>query len=234
MCKYHFFASAIKADKINLFSLLSLNRIQMNGNSSFEKSHNTPSKDLKETSEVPASRRLRSVKSDDMVEIMSSMSSCSDSTNKASSFCSSSDKFIKSAIPYNIEATKSTKEILSDIFQWKLLSNYNETTPSMIYGVMHLTRLIVKLPEFLDVTTSMSDSKLQVLLTFLDNVCEFLETCEVLYQNIPYSKVNVPYKSPTKEIQDNERTPPRKRVARDKQIYLKFCATKSVDMNCKE
>lgn len=153
-----------------------------------------------------------------MAEIMSGMSSCSDSTNKASSLCSSSEKILKSAVTLNVGTTKSTKEILNDVFEWKLISQYSEATPSMVYGVVHLIRLLVKLPKFLDVSP-MSDEKLQILLTFLDSVAEFLETHDELYKDLHYtatSSSSSSGKSTTIEGPESEQTPPRKRVARDK------------------
>lgn len=135
-------------------------------------------------------RRLRSedARNNDLVEVMSGMSSCSDSTHKASSF-GSSDKNLKPTFRcQSIATTKSTSDILSDVLKWKLVQDYTIATPSMIYGVMHLTRLIVKLPEFLEKTPNISDKKLSTLLILMDNLCDFLETYEEFYQDVQYTK----------------------------------------------
>lgn len=132
--------------------------------------------------------RSDDVRNNDLIEVMSGMSSCSDSTNKASSI-GSSDKILKSTFQCNsITTAKSIKDILSDVLKWKLVPGNPIIAPSRIYGVMHLTRLVVKLPEFLDKIPNVSDKKLTTLLILLDNICDFLETYEEFYQDVQYTK----------------------------------------------
>ena len=80
----------------------------------------------------------------------------------------------KISIPLNIGFSSVAKQILDEVFAWKMIpENYQPTEPepSLFYGVIHLTRLVVKLPEFLSATPIMEE-KLLLLLKFLDSFVE--------------------------------------------------------------
>lgn len=77
-----------------------------------------------------------------MSSMASTSSECS-STPHASSMCSTMDIF-KSALPLNIGVTKAAKLILDETFAWKLLPSDAPAAPCMIYGAIHLTRLLSK------------------------------------------------------------------------------------------
>ncbi|XP_052890816.1 male-specific lethal 3 homolog [Anopheles moucheti] len=89
----------------------------------------------------------------------------------------SSLNILRSVIPQNVTISREAKEILDDVFRWRILPSNAPAEPSMIYGAIHLARLIVKLPEFLSVT-AMADEKLKLLLKFLDVFAEFIEEHE--------------------------------------------------------
>ncbi|XP_058058879.1 protein male-specific lethal-3 [Anopheles bellator] len=81
---------------------------------------------------------------------------------------------LRSILPQNVTISREAKEILDDVFRWRILPSNAPAEPSMIYGAIHLARLIVKLPEFLS-ATAMMDEKLKLLLKFLDTFAEFIE-----------------------------------------------------------
>ncbi|KMR01403.1 male-specific lethal 3-like protein [Lasius niger] len=69
--------------------------------------------------------------------------------------------------------------LLQQSNKWRLMPQVskqgeNSTNPSTYYGVIHLTRLFVKLPELLQ-STDMSSEKLKVLLKYLDMFLSYLE-----------------------------------------------------------
>ncbi|XP_050100629.1 male-specific lethal 3 homolog [Anopheles aquasalis] len=84
---------------------------------------------------------------------------------------------LRSILPQNVTISREAKEILDDVFRWRILPSNAPAEPSMIYGAIHLARLIVKLPEFLS-ATAMMDEKLKLLLKFLDTFAEFIEAHE--------------------------------------------------------
>lgn len=106
-----------------------------------EQPHFTPSSD----------RRLRShhepevESSANKQETLSSMASTSSecSTPHTCSMSSTMDIF-RSALPMNIGVTKQAKAILDETFAWKLLPSDAPGAPCMIYGAIHLTRLLSK------------------------------------------------------------------------------------------
>lgn len=109
-----------------------------------DQTHPTPSSD----------RRLRSHHEPDTEpvnrqETLSSMASTSSdcSTPHASSMSSNMDIF-RSALPMNIGVTKQAKAILDEAFAWKLLPSDAPGAPCMIYGAIHLTRLLSKCLHF--------------------------------------------------------------------------------------
>ncbi|EAA01015.5 AGAP001917-PA [Anopheles gambiae str. PEST] len=89
----------------------------------------------------------------------------------------SSLNILRSIIPQNVTISREAKEVLDDVFRWRILPSNAPAEPSMIYGAVHLARLIVKLPEFLS-ATAMADEKLKLLLKFLDIFAEFIEEHE--------------------------------------------------------
>lgn len=107
-------------------------------------------------SHLTCDRRLRShgeaepqieiIKQENMSSMASTSSECS-STPHAGSMCSTMDIF-KSALPLNIGVTKAAKLILDETFAWKLLPSDAPGAPCMIYGAIHLTRLLSKFLNF--------------------------------------------------------------------------------------
>ncbi|XP_053680952.1 protein male-specific lethal-3 [Anopheles nili] len=89
----------------------------------------------------------------------------------------SSLNILRSIIPQNVIISREAKEVLDEVFRWRILPSNAPPEPSMIYGAIHLARLIVKLPEFLS-ATQMTDEKLKLLLRFLDTFAEFIEEHE--------------------------------------------------------
>lgn len=87
----------------------------------------------------------------------------------------SSLSLLRQLLPANIAVPLKTRELLQDILAWKLLPCACDAPvePSMIYGAVHLSRLIVKLPDFIN-ATPMEDEKLKLLLQNLDNFIEYV------------------------------------------------------------
>lgn len=75
---------------------------------------------------------------------------------------------LRQLLPTNIAVPARTRELLQNVLSWQILPPDAPAEPSMIYGSVHLSRLIVKLPEFLN-ATQMSDEKLKVLVPFLNS-----------------------------------------------------------------
>lgn len=147
-----------------------------------------------QNSEIPEqaekrSSRLRShsskVEEDERLENISSMASTSSSCDSIAP----SETFVKKGIFsgswFPIKSSLSTKgrKILKDIFEWEMIlpkSTDDEAEASMVFGIYHMLRLIVKLPEFLT-STLMNEQKMKFLLKFLDEFVEFLEENTELY-----------------------------------------------------
>lgn len=85
----------------------------------------------------------------------------------------SSLNLLKKLLPVNIAVPLKTRELLQEILQWKLLPSEVSVEPSMVFGAVHLSRLVVKLPDFVN-ATPMSDEKLKLLLQNLDNFIEYV------------------------------------------------------------
>ncbi|XP_055606810.1 protein male-specific lethal-3 [Uranotaenia lowii] len=130
-------------------------------------------------------RRLRSHKNEEN-EFLLDLSIIKQESFSPGNTQSLAYSLLKSAFPSNITISFQTKEILEDVFSWKLLPSDAPAEPSMIYGAVHLARLIIKLPEFLSVTT-MGDEKLKLLLKFLDSFSEFIEEHEEWFSRDVYS-----------------------------------------------
>lgn len=83
----------------------------------------------------------------------------------------SSLSLLRQLLPTNMAVSVKTRELLQDILAWQILPSDAPTEPSMIYGSVHLSRLIVKLPDFVN-ATPMPDDKLKLLLQYLDSFIE--------------------------------------------------------------
>lgn len=83
----------------------------------------------------------------------------------------SSLSLLRQLLPTNMAVSVKTRELLQDILGWQILPSDAPTEPSMIYGSVHLSRLIVKLPDFVN-ATPMPDDKLKLLLQYLDSFIE--------------------------------------------------------------
>lgn len=129
--------------------------------------------------EKTTKRRLRSHKNAEEDEMIldlgavtgtSSNSSDSGSTGNqgAQVTQTASLNLLRQLLPTNIAVPARTRELLQNVLSWQILPPDAPAEPSMIYGSVHLSRLIVKLPEFLN-ATQMSDEKLKVLVPFLNS-----------------------------------------------------------------
>lgn len=74
---------------------------------------------------------------------------------------------LRQLLPMNMAVSLKTRELLQNILSWQILPSDAPVEPSMIYGSVHLSRLIVKLPDFLN-ATPMSDEKMKLLIQYLD------------------------------------------------------------------
>lgn len=102
-------------------------------------------------------------------EVNSNISSDSSVTNHVTQMSSLS--LLRQLLPMNMAVPLKTRELLQDILAWQILPDApvepSMIEPSMIYGSVHLSRLIVKLPDFVN-ATPISDEKLKLLLQYLD------------------------------------------------------------------
>lgn len=152
----------------------------------------TPTEQIPESIETPGtpsqqeerSKRLRSHSCrteedlDTKPENMSSMASTS--SGESTTLTGSKRILTKSGIPLNISVTPIARKIIEEVFSWKMIPITADPEPSMIFGINHLTRLVVKLPEFLS-ATPISEEKLMTLLKFLDSFVEYLEENDHLF-----------------------------------------------------
>lgn len=115
-----------------------------------------------EDSSTSAKRRLRSYKTEESEFIfdiglsssaaakdsaISSVASTSSgsSTPQAHQLALSNINILKSILPPNVGITSKAKELLQNILTWQILPSDAPPQPSMIYGAVHLARLIGKL-----------------------------------------------------------------------------------------
>jgi male-specific lethal 3 len=137
------------------------------------------------TSSNPDKRqsRLRShsckTEEEEKPENMSSLASTSSGDSAVPEF-QKKGIFSKSWFPLNAGISQNARKIIEETFAWKMIPLNAEPEPSMIFGVYHLTRLVVKLPEFLS-ATPMNEEKLTMLLKYLDYFVEFLEENPEIY-----------------------------------------------------
>lgn len=123
-------------------------------------------------------RRLRSHKMNEN-EFILDLGAVSQQTNDSEGGAAtqvtqmSSLSLLRHLLPKNIAVPLSlmTRELLQDILAWKLLPCDVPMEPSMVFGAVHLSRLVVKLPDFVN-ATPMSDEKLKLLLQNLENFIE--------------------------------------------------------------
>lgn len=85
----------------------------------------------------------------------------------------SSLTLLRNLLPVNMAVTSKTRELLQNILAWQILPSNAPAEPSMIYGSVHLSRLVVKLPDFLN-TIPMPEEKLKLLLQYLDCFIEYV------------------------------------------------------------
>lgn len=128
-------------------------------------------------------RRLRSHKNTEENEFILDLGAVTQQTsekncNAAQATQMSSLSLLKQMLPANIAVPLKTRELLQDILAWKLLPSDAPVEPSQIYGAVHLSRLIVKLPDFIN-ATPMSDEKLKLLLQNIDNFIEYVFKIEL-------------------------------------------------------
>lgn len=156
----------------------------------------------------PSRLRSHSVKTeeDDRPENLSSLASTSSNDSALPDF-QKKGIFSKTWFPLNAGLSPIARKIIEETFSWRMIPPNSEPEPSMIYGIYHLTRLVVKLPEFLS-ATPMNEEKLTMLLKYLDSFVEFLEENSEVYgpQNfITAGKVDVkPEKDVKIEISDDD------------------------------
>lgn len=130
--------------------------------------------------ENSAKRRLRSHKTAEGNEFIFDLNAVTTSVKAESIVSNSSSEsnlnqiaqmssisLLKNLLPVNMAVTSKTRELLQNILAWQIVPSDAPAEPSMIYGSVHLSRLIVKLPDFLN-ATSMPDEKLKLLLQYLD------------------------------------------------------------------
>lgn len=143
-------------------------------------SHQAPALGAESTNdESGTKRRLRSHKNTEENEFIfdlgavtapsigSSSNNSSDSGAQPQVTQMNSLSLLRQLLPMNMAVSLKTRELLQDILSWQILPSDAPAEPSMIYGSVHLSRLIVKLPEFLN-ATPMSDEKLKLLLQYMD------------------------------------------------------------------
>lgn len=127
--------------------------------------------------------RLRShsckTEEDEKPENLSSLASTSSGDSALPEF-RKKGIFSKSWFPLNAGISPIAKKIIEETFSWRMIPTNAEPEPSMIFGIYHLTRLVVKLPEFLS-ATPMNEEKLTTLLKYLDAFVEFLEENSEIY-----------------------------------------------------
>lgn len=130
------------------------------------------------TEETATKRRLRSHKNAEenelildlgAVTVASSNSSDSGSTGNQGTQVTqmTSLNLLRQLLPTNMAVPLKTRELLQNVLSWQILPADAPIEPSMIYGSVHLSRLIVKLPDFLN-ATPMPDEKMKSLVTFLN------------------------------------------------------------------
>lgn len=133
------------------------------------------------TDKRPSRLRSHSCKTeeDEKPENMSSLASTSSGDSALPEF-QKKGIFSKTWFPLNAGISPVAKKIIEDTFSWRMIPVNAEAEPSMIFGIYHLTRLVVKLPEFLS-ATPMNEEKLAILLKYLDAFVEFLEENSEIY-----------------------------------------------------
>lgn len=152
----------------------------------------------------PSRLRSHSVKTeeDEKPENLSSLASTSSGDSAMPEF-QKKGIFSKSWFPLNAGISPIAKKIIEETFSWRMIPPNTEPEPSMIFGIYHLTRLVVKLPEFLS-ATPMNEEKLTMLLKYLDAFVEFLEENPEIYGPQNFNIVDVKTEEEIKiEISDD-------------------------------
>lgn len=128
--------------------------------------------------EPSTKRRLRSHKNTEESEFILDLGAVAQQTDESHENTSdargsqmSSLSLLRQLLPTNMAVPLKTRELLQDILAWQIVPSGSPAEPSMIYGAVHLSRLIVKLPDFVN-ATAMPDDKLKLLLQYLDSFIE--------------------------------------------------------------
>lgn len=155
-------------------------------------------------SKSDASRRLRShsiredsenaISFDFRQENLSSMASTSSNESISLASQKTNKLLLRSSLHMGIPPV--AKKLFDEVLAWKIIPADAPVEPSMLFGIVHLTRLVVKLPEFLS-ATPISEEKLVLLLKYFNYFVEFLEDHEHLYGEHNY-------KSSVQKAEDEE------------------------------
>lgn len=93
------------------------------------------------------------------------------SATPQSSLTYASLNILRSLLPLGVGISTRSRDILQNVLAWQIVPSGSPTEPSMVWGAMHLARMIVKLPDFLN-ATSIQDDKLKTVLKYLDSFIE--------------------------------------------------------------
>jgi male-specific lethal 3 len=76
--------------------------------------------------------------------------------------------------------TSEANRLIEETLNWEMIPRLNSPhkEPAMIFGIYHLLRIFVKLPEFLTVSL-INEQKMSILLKYLDSLIEFIEVEEL-------------------------------------------------------
>ncbi|XP_037908917.1 male-specific lethal 3 homolog [Hermetia illucens] len=107
--------------------------------------------------------------------ISSIASTSSGGSTPRSNILSGNIDFTKTIPPLNSAVSLKTREFLQNVFSWQIVPSNAPVEASMIFGAVHLARLTIKLPDFLN-ATHMSDEKLARLAPLLDSFFKYLES----------------------------------------------------------
>lgn len=141
-------------------------------------------------------RRLRSHKNEENEMILDlgavsqatevNSNNSTDSGATSQTYQMSSMTLLRQLLPTNMAVPLKTRELLQDILSWQLLPSDSPVEASHIYGISHLARLIVKLPDFLNLTP-FTDEKLKLLLQHISSFIEYVShNHTLLFRSKPF------------------------------------------------
>eukprot|EP00088_Acartia_fossae_P005652 TRINITY_DN12552_c0_g1_i1.p1 TRINITY_DN12552_c0_g1~~TRINITY_DN12552_c0_g1_i1.p1 ORF type:complete len:521 (+),score=99.68 TRINITY_DN12552_c0_g1_i1:36-1598(+) len=152
---------------------------------------NTTSSDVGGGEEASGSARKRQPRASKKESESEGGAAVPGSVGSVSSGGTETPTLANSSAPAQYPTSKKSHQILQELFSWKLVPEslyFEEPVPaSLIYGGVHLARLVVKLPQIF-VKMRFPNKKLKHMMKYLEYLLEYISNSEEIFADNVYAK----------------------------------------------